>query len=291
MEKKNEIIKEDEQSAGISRMDFLKGVAIAALGGAALLTTKKYTTSPDVKAFEGKKKRYGMLIDLRKCVGCESCTIACKSENNVTVDSSGMNARRIFWNHLVYTEEGGEHPAIHARPQPCNHCENPPCIKACPVGATYEDESRGVVLINYDNCIGCRMCTVYCPYSRRYFNWEKPHFPHVERLDEKGMTASAGGFNPSVQVRTKGVTEKCTFCIHRIIAAEERAKKEWREVRDGEIQPACTATCIGGTRTFGDLNDPGSKISRLVKENKDKIMRLEEHLGTEPKVFFIKENI
>ena len=288
METEIEIKKEEKPSAEVNRRGFLKGVAVAALGGVALLATGG-ATSPNVKAFEGKKKRYGMLIDLRKCVKCESCTVACKSENNVGVDSSDMNARRIFWNHLVYEEQGGEHPTIHARPQPCNHCENPPCIKVCPVGATYVDKSRGVVLINYDNCIGCRMCTVYCPYSRRYFNWEKPHFPHVARLDEKPMTTTEGSFNPMVQVRPKGVTEKCTFCIHRIMAAEERAKKEGRELRDGEIQTACTATCIGRARIFGDLNDLSSEISRLVEENKDKIMRLEEHLGTEPKVFYIKE--
>lgn len=281
-ENKNEVKK------SFSRSEFLRTAALATVGGVVVVASG-CTKSPRIAKSKRKTKRYGMIIDLRRCVKCESCTVACKSENNIAVDSSRMRSRRILWNHLIYNEEREPSPMIHAIPQPCNHCENPPCIKVCPVGATYKDESRGIVLINYDTCIGCRYCTVACPYSRRYFNWEKPHFPHFERIGLQDMSVTSGEFNPLVQVRKKGVTEKCTFCIHRIIAAEKRAERENRDVRDGEIQPACVATCIARARIFGDLNDSESEISKLYRQYKGGLKRLEEHLGTEPKVFYIPE--
>src|SRR3989338_3167923 len=273
----------------INRRDFLKQAAAVTVGGGVAILAGGCANSPNIESFEGKKKRYGMLIDLRRCVGCESCTVACKAENNIGVDSSWINSRRILWNHLFYEEEAGEHPKIHATPQPCNHCENPPCVRVCPVGATYRDASRGIVLINYDTCIGCRYCTVACPYTRRYFNWETPNFPHQQRFGSSGLSGDQGGLNPLVQARRKGVTEKCTFCIHRIQAAENKARQEGREVRDGEIQPACAATCIGRARIFGDLDDPKSEISMLYEQYKGRLIQLEKHLGTQPKVFYIPQ--
>jgi molybdopterin-containing oxidoreductase family iron-sulfur binding subunit len=271
------------------RRRFLRVLGAGAAGGALAAAASACGTAPRIEPAEGPRRRYGMIIDLRRCVKCESCTIACKAENNVPVDSSRMPSRRIFWNHLFYEEEGGERPTIHATPQPCNHCEEPPCTKVCPVGATYRDESRGLVLINYDTCIGCRYCTVACPYTRRYFNWEEPRFPHRERTGAGTMSQKEGGANPMVAVRTKGVTEKCTFCVQRILAAENRARREGRRVRDGEIQPACVATCIARARIFGDLNDPDSEISRLSEQYEGRLVRLEEHLGTRPKAMYIPE--
>lgn len=232
-----------------------------------------------------------MIIDLRRCVKCESCTVACKAENNIPVDSSRRRSRRILWNHLVYEEDSGSRPTIHAVPQPCNHCENPPCTKVCPVGATYRDKSRGIVMQNYDICIGCRYCTVACPYTRRYFNWETPSFPHLESTGVEAMSGTRGAQNPMVQVRSKGVTEKCVFCIHRILAAETRAQREGRVLRDGDVKPACVTTCIAQARIFGDLNDPESEISRLYEEQQGKLVRLQEDLGTEPNVFYIPEEV
>lgn len=259
----------------------------AAAAGAAAVTG--VAVADRVEAAPLTKRRYAMLIDLRKCIGCESCTVARKAENNIGVDSTWMRSRRILWNQVVYDEQEGPRPDLRFLPQPCNHCDNPPCVKVCPVGATYRDEARGVVLQNYDRCIGCRLCTVACPYTRRQFNWEEPSFPHVRRTGAPGLSDDGGGFNPLVPVRPKGVVEKCTFCIQRIQAAEAKARVEGRELRDGGVQPACVTTCLGGARIFGDLNDPESRISGLLHQFGDRVFRLQEHLGTEPKVFYIPE--
>jgi molybdopterin-containing oxidoreductase family iron-sulfur binding subunit len=237
-----------------------------------------------------KKRRYGMLIDLRRCVGCETCTVACKAENNIGVDSSWIRSRRITWNQVIFEEETNPEPDVKFMPQPCNHCDYPPCVKVCPVGATYKDEETGIVMQNYDRCIGCRYCTVACPYTRRYFNWEAPSFPHNTRTGAVAFSAVSGGFNPLVPVRKKGITEKCVFCIQRVRAAEEQARAEGRELRDGDIQPACVTTCIAQARIFGDLNDLESRISKLLAEHGDRVVRLEEHLGTGPNVYYIPED-
>lgn len=269
----------------VSRREFLKVTAavgvVGAVAGAGLPET--------AAAAPLQKRRYAMLIDLRRCVGCESCTVACTAENNIGVDSSWMRSRRITWNQVIYEEKEGPAPDLRFLPQPCNHCDDPPCVKVCPVGATYKDEERGVVLQKYDQCIGCRLCTVACPYTRRYFNWEAPSFPHVQRTGATSFSEDGGGFNPLVPVRPKGVVEKCTFCIQRIEAAEARARAEGRELRDGEVQPACVTTCLGQARIFGDLNDPESQISRTLRQFGDRVFRLQEHLGTQPKVFYIPE--
>ena len=126
--------------------------------------------------------QWAMVIDLDKCVGCQGCSIACRHENNtpVVAPEQAIEGRAIRWNDVIRVpindpEKAGEYPNVRTRyiPRPCMHCENPPCIKVCPVQATYIDE-EGLVRMNYDRCIGCRFCTVACPYAARYFNWEAP---------------------------------------------------------------------------------------------------------------------
>ncbi len=277
------------KTRSISRRDLLKG-AVPAAAALALGVPGVGLPEPAAAATTTfKKRRYAMLIDLRKCIGCESCTIACKAENNIGVDSSWMRSRRITWNQVLQEEAPRGVPAFEYIPQPCNHCDDPMCIKVCPTGATYKDEDRGVVLQIYDRCIGCRLCTQACPYTRRYFNWEAPSFPHVTRMDAKDFSTQKGGFDPLVPVRPKGVVEKCTFCVQRIQAAEAKAQAENRDLRDGDITPACVSTCLGQARVFGDLNDPKSQIVQLIQQYGDRVFRLQEHLGTQPKVFYIPE--
>jgi molybdopterin-containing oxidoreductase family iron-sulfur binding subunit len=274
-----------EENRQISRRDLLKATIPAAVA----LVSAGIGLPESAAAAPQSKRRYAMLIDLRRCIGCESCTVACKAENNIGVDSSWMRSRRITWNQVIQDERAGAAPDIRFLPQPCNHCENPACIKVCPTGATYKDEERGVILQRYDRCIGCRLCTQACPYTRRYFNWEEPSFPHVQRTGAKVYVAAKGGFNPLVPVREKGVVEKCTFCVQRIQAAEAKAQAENRPLRDGDVTPACVSTCLGGARIFGDLNDSNSQIAKLLDQFGDRVYRLQEHLGTEPKVFYIPE--
>ncbi|OHD64724.1 MAG: hypothetical protein A2176_10475 [Spirochaetes bacterium RBG_13_51_14] len=218
-----------------------------------------------------------MVIDLLRCVGCEACSVSCKVENNVPNGNYERDGRSILWNRVI-TEERGDHPNVKRTywARPCFHCENPSCVKACPVKATYKDEERGLVLQDYGKCIGCKSCMAACPYGVRSFNWRKP----------SGTNISEGALNPDVEGRYAGVVEKCTFCIHKIRAAEEKARKENRKIKDGEIVPACVLTCMGKARFFGDLNDPESTVSKLARTNRS--FTLKEHLGHNPKVFWLK---
>lgn len=221
--------------------------------------------------------RWGMVIDLDKCGACQACTVACRMENNVNFAGPDQAARGrvITWNEVLVipeTEESGPRFV----PRPCMHCDNPPCVQVCPVGATYRSD-QGLVLQNYDRCIGCRYCTTACPYGARYFNWQ----------DATPPAPMDSYRNPNVPVRPVGVVEKCTFCVQRIQEAEEQARAEGRPLRDGDVVPACVQTCPAGARYFGDLDDPESQVSRLSRG--PRAMRLLEELGTRPKVYYLAE--
>ena len=224
-------------------------------------------------------QRWGMVVDLDCCTGCQACVTARQVENKVPPPSpeAAARGRAIRWMDLVPYQEG-EYPHLKLRlvPRPCMQCDNPPCIKVCPVGATTKGED-GIVAQIYARCIGCRYCTTACPYTLRYFNWYEPRWP--------GDLGQA--LNPDVSIRPKGVVEKCTFCHHRLQKARDRAAAEGRPILEGEYLPACAEACPTRALAFGDLDDPGSEVAREARS--PRAFRLLEDLGTEPKVYYLRE--
>jgi Fe-S-cluster-containing dehydrogenase component len=222
--------------------------------------------------------RWGMVIDLDKCTACEACVVACKVENNIASPLAGEAAkgRTISWMKTISWKSEGVEEKETFMPLPCQHCDEPPCIKVCPVDATNISE-EGIVRQVYARCIGCRYCTNACPYSVRQFNFRAPHWP--EEAKEY--------LNSDVSVRPVGVVEKCTFCHHRLQRAKEEARAEGREVGSQDYVPACVEICPAQAMFFGDLDDSTSEVAELARSTR--ASRLLEELGTEPKVIYLKE--
>jgi len=222
--------------------------------------------------------RWGLVVDQDRCTGCQACVIACHAENNVPTvgQEEAAYGRWLHWIHIERYWEG-EYPNVKARFRPvlCQQCGEAPCEPVCPVYATYHTD-EGLNAQVYNRCIGTRFCGSACPYKVRTFNWFDPDFP--EPFTEQ--------LNPDVTVRSRGIMEKCTFCIQRIRRVEEQAKAEGRPVRDGEIQPACVQSCAPGALVFGNLNDPDTKVSQLALSHRSYIML--DYLGTEPAVIYLK---
>ena len=212
---------------------------------------------------------FGYALNLSKCKGYRDCVKACVQENNQSRDSEIQYIRVLEMNHgsqnleeseHYYTPESLPHEGKYYMPVQCNHCEDPPCVNACPVKATWK-EPDGIVVVDYNWCIGCRYCAASCPYWARKFNWGEPFIP----VDEMNTQTHYLSNRP----RTKGVMEKCTFCLQR--------------TRKGRM-PACQEACPTGSRVFGNLLDPKSEI-RYVIENKT-VFRLKEDLNTNPKFWY-----
>ncbi len=185
--------------------------------------------------------------------------------------------RAFHWIRMLpEVSEGPSGTSVRFLPQPCFQCDNPPCIRVCPVHATYMGE-EGIVGQVYARCIGCRYCMAACPFGAKVFNWYAP--------DWTGRTRERA--NPDVSCRPKGVVEKCTFCHHRIMMARDEARAQGRSLKDGNVTTACAESCPARAITFGDLDDPDSRVSRLATSAR--AFRLGEDLGTEPKVFYLSE--
>ncbi|OGM16538.1 hypothetical protein A2V55_01960 [Candidatus Woesebacteria bacterium RBG_19FT_COMBO_37_29] len=223
--------------------------------------------------------KWAMAIDLDKCTGCGDCIAACKLENNVAIvdPEQADEGRVMLWMDMMTIYEG-EYPNIKVKriPKPCFHCDNPPCIKVCPVHATYINE-EGLVGQIYNRCIGCRYCMAACPYTAKVFNWYEP-----EWADEFKTC-----MNPDVSMRMKGVVEKCSFCAHRLLKVKETADVDDRQIADGEYMPACADSCPADAIFFGDLENKESKVYQL--SNSPRAFRELENLGTIPKVFYLSE--
>ena len=220
--------------------------------------------------------KYAMVIDLHRCTGCGGCIIACKNENNLP--------EGITWSSKISTTEG-VFPNVNFSYTPtlCNHCENAPCVAVCPTEAMHKIEG-GITMTDAEKCIGCRYCMAACPYGVIYFNQEEPHafWRDETAVIPDGTAAPAevapqvGGTvvpyaNPETGTRPQGVVEKCTFCAHRL--------------ENGQL-PYCVEACPANARIFGDLDDPGSEVNQLL--GKYPATRLREDMGTNPKVFYIR---
>jgi Fe-S-cluster-containing dehydrogenase component len=237
----------------------------------------------DEKQFDNQEtsnssRRWAMVVDLDLCTGCQACVVACQAENNIPTvgEREAAYGRWMHWIHIERYWEG-EYPNVKARFMPvlCQQCTEAPCEPVCPVYATYHSE-EGLNAQIYNRCIGTRYCGSACPYKVRVFNWFDPKFP--EPLAEQ--------LNPDVTVRTRGIMEKCTFCVQRIRRVEEQAGAENRPVADGEVQPACAQSCPPNAIIFGDLNDPESRASQLSRSRRS--FHLLDELGTGPGVIYLK---
>lgn len=205
--------------------------------------------------------KWVMVIDLDRCAGCNACSIACKYENSVSL---GIRRRK------TVSYSSGDWAASSTRsqiiPRNCQMCENAPCEKVCPTKATHYAKD-GTVQIDYDKCIGCNYCIAACPYGAREYNSKEEVRPY---------------HNPDVPKRREGVVEKCTFCSHR------KAKGEYTNTEHGKLgrMTACSQICAPGATWFGDLDDPNSVVSKLVKS--DRAVQLFPEIGTKPRVYYLK---
>ena len=266
--------KDNRKPPLLSRRDALK---IIGATGATAVVAQAVTAGPlSSGAIEGLKREthhassdheWHMVIDLEQCIGCQYCIWACQATNDVPEDN-------MRWN--IGFPERTENGTDFFMTRPCLHCQEAPCTKVCPVGATWVRED-GIVAMDYDRCIGCRYCEVACPYDVRRFNW--------------GTIDTENAYQPTwgvaeVDRRERGVAEKCTFCVHRI---DRGLSQGLTPGVDPQATPACVNICPVNARIFGDVKDPESPVSKYLAEHET--FRLREDFGTEPKVHYVRPEI
>ncbi|WP_162418414.1 TAT-variant-translocated molybdopterin oxidoreductase [Cyclobacterium roseum] len=248
---------------------------------------------------------WGLAIDMNSCIGCAACTVACQVENNVAVvgKEEVLNRREMAWIRIdrYYSspetadsykelEEAADNPEVTFQPMMCQHCNNAPCETVCPVVATTHS-SEGLNQMTYNRCIGTRYCANNCPYKVRRFNWFKYH----DNKDFAGVNTAQNDdlgkmvLNPDVTVRARGVMEKCSMCVQRIQAGKLTAKREKREVKDGDINVACAVACPTEALVFGDMNDSNSKVSKMLKIEENSMEAIKE--VNEERAYHVLEEI
>ena len=286
----------------------------------------RYT--PEIESYSGPKDpesislwkghkypnhHWGMMIDLNSCIGCGACTIACQVENNVPVvgKKEVLNRREMHWLRIdrYYSSESvedskglmtvAENPQVVFQPMLCQQCNNAPCETVCPVAATTHS-TEGLNQMTYNRCVGTRYCANNCPYKVRRFNWFKYHDNQQFADVNHAMSSDLGKMvlNPDVTVRSRGVMEKCTFCVQRIQQGKLQAKKEKRRPLDGEIISACAKACPADAIVFGDMNNPESTISKSLQirqvEGEERVEAMEpraynvlNEIGVRPNVYYL----
>ena len=230
---------------------------------------------------EALDHRWGMVLDLDACTGCGACVVACQAENNIPIneESDFRENRAIEWirieRYWTDSEEFSESKPQYL-PMTCQHCGSAPCEPVCPVFATYHT-SDGLNAQIYNRCIGTRYCANNCPWNVRFFNYHEPKF--------EGTFQHM--LNPDVSVRTRGIMEKCTMCVHRIRRSVREASYDGRQLQDGEVIPACAQTCPTNAIIFGDLNDPNSEVSQAAASGRN--YEIFGELGTEQGVSYLSK--
>ncbi len=229
--------------------------------------------------------KWGMVIDIDRCTGCQACVAACQAENNIPINEEKdfLSRRAKQWIRIDRVWEG-KFPNVKARfiPVLCQHCENAPCEPVCPVYATYHN-NQGLNVQVYNRCVGTRYCANNCPYQVRFFNFFDPEWPGT----------LWNQLNPDVTIRSRGIMEKCTFCVQRIRRGERTVEGQRGErlndqtLKEGNYMPACVNACPTDTLLFGDLNDTASQVSRRSGDRRH--YKLLDRLGTDPNVVYLKK--